>query len=193
MLSGDLLQVDELRASTLGDEAGLGFAVVPQERLCVHSDDSSVLLRYVNSNSLLVLHRTALSNCRVDNKTTRRLNLEGLIGESETIAKLAKLHDLNESLLSQIRTGKRNVGDKLARKIEENVGKPTGWMDVPHFKSADLAVEYAELMHIYDSLNDKDREAWIALGRSLSERGPRGPNNPFGQIPRPKGPKKGTQ
>lgn len=193
MLCRDLLQIDQLGACALGDGLSLGLTVVAQEGLGIHSADSSVLLCNVNSNPLLAANRVPLSNGGVDNKTVRRLNFELLVQEFETIARLAKLHDLDESLLSQIRNQNRNIGDRLARKMEANVGKPMGWMDVPRFKSPDAAVEYAELIHIYNALPEKERENWLSIGRALTERGPKGPNNPFGQVPRPRGPKGGTQ
>lgn len=193
MLGGDLLQVDQLSAGQMADHLGLGLAVVAEEGLGVHSNNRSITLLDCNSNALVADGRRLLFNPGVDNKTIRRLNLEYLIGERETIANLAKLYDLNESLLSQVKNGTRNMGDRLARKMEEAMAKPTGWMDVPHFKSQEQAVEYAELMHIYDALPEGEREAWLKLGRSLVERGPKGPNNPFGAVPKPKGDKKGTQ
>lgn len=66
-------------------------------------------------------------------------NLELLIAEAGSAAKLARIAGTNSSYLSQVRnqmpTKKgtpRGVGDDLAEKLERGMGKPAGWMDEPH-------------------------------------------------------------
>jgi len=66
-------------------------------------------------------------------------NLELLITEAGSAAKLARLAGTNSSYLSQVRhqmpTKKgtpRGVGDDLAEKLERGMGKPLGWMDELH-------------------------------------------------------------
>ena len=72
----------------------------------------------------------------MDIKQIRLRNLRILIGEAGTIANLARLSKTAPAYLSQIlnslptSTGRpRSVGDKLARKLEEAMDKPYGWMD----------------------------------------------------------------
>lgn len=36
------------------------------------------------------------------------------------------------SLWSMVKSGKRAIGDKLARQIEHHLKKPEGWLDEPH-------------------------------------------------------------
>jgi len=69
----------------------------------------------------------------------RLLNLELLIAEAGSAAKLARMVGTNSSYLSQVRnqmpTKKgtpRGVGDDLAVKLESGMGKPVGWMDESH-------------------------------------------------------------
>lgn len=72
---------------------------------------------------------------------TRRQRLTLLIREFGSLAALNERLELprTDATLSQIKnqsphhkTGKpRAMGDDLARKIEEKLGKPVGWMDTP--------------------------------------------------------------
>lgn len=66
-------------------------------------------------------------------------NLELLVAEAGSATTLARLANTSGSYLSQIRnqfaTPKgtpRGVGDSLATKLEQAMGKPTGWMDEAH-------------------------------------------------------------
>lgn len=66
-------------------------------------------------------------------------NLEILIAETGSAAKVAQLAGTSESYLSQVRrmmpTQKgtpRGLGDELAARLEKGLGKPPGWMDEPH-------------------------------------------------------------
>lgn len=66
-------------------------------------------------------------------------NLDRLVQEtaSKTLRELADRCDVSSAYLSQVRnkipetkTGKpKNMGDSVARKLENGMGKPTGWMD----------------------------------------------------------------
>lgn len=69
----------------------------------------------------------------------RLQNLELLIAEAGSAAKLARIAGTNSSYVSQVRnqmpTKKgtpRGVGDDLAKKLERGMKKPEGWMDEPH-------------------------------------------------------------
>lgn len=66
-------------------------------------------------------------------------NLEILIAETGSAARVAQLAGTSESYLSQVRrkmpTQKgtpRGLGDELAARLEQGLGKPPGWMDEPH-------------------------------------------------------------
>ncbi len=74
-------------------------------------------------------------------------NLEILIAEAGSATKVAQLAGTSESYLSQVRRKMRtqsgtprSLGNELAAKLEQGLGKPTGWMDEPHevvYKAAD--------------------------------------------------------
>ena len=70
-------------------------------------------------------------------------NLEVLIAEAGSAAKLARAAGTNSSYLSQERnqlpTKKgtpRSIGDELAEKLEKAMNKDQGWMDTPHADGA---------------------------------------------------------
>ena len=72
-------------------------------------------------------------------EAVRLSNLEHLVAEAGSAVALARLAGTSESYLSQIRnqllTAKgtpRGVGDDLAAKLEQAMGKPNGWMDEAH-------------------------------------------------------------
>jgi SOS-response transcriptional repressor LexA len=74
----------------------------------------------------------------------RLKNLELLIAEAGSAANLAHRVGTNSSYLSQVRrrmpTKKgtpRGIGDDLAMKLEQGMGKPEGWLDVPHREAWD--------------------------------------------------------
>lgn len=45
---------------------------------------------------------------------------------------LANKTEVSENYLSQVRTRSKNPGDITNRRLEKGMGKPKGWMDIPH-------------------------------------------------------------
>jgi len=93
----------------------------------------------------------------MDIKQIRLRNLRSLISESGTIANLARLSETAPAYLSQIlnslptSTGKpRSVGDKLARKLEQALNKPYGWMDRDHENADDTKLQTIPTVPILD-------------------------------------------
>lgn len=78
-----------------------------------------------------------------DINTIRRENLHTLLQEAGTQERLGELCDVSHIYLNQIikmrldpTTGKiRNVGNKLARKLEQGMSRPEGWMDTEHTRA----------------------------------------------------------
>ncbi len=62
----------------------------------------------------------------------RQLNLNLLISEAGMINELAARTGVGRVYISHCRSGFRNVGDDVARRFEDGMKKPHGWMDVPH-------------------------------------------------------------
>jgi SOS-response transcriptional repressor LexA len=73
-------------------------------------------------------------NDHVDSHSLRLENLLRLIEEAGGIAELARRTGANGTYLSQIKSSKtdRNMGTATARQLEKGMGKPKGWMDLPH-------------------------------------------------------------
>jgi SOS-response transcriptional repressor LexA len=82
-------------------------------------------------------------------------NLELLIAEAGSAVKLAHRAGTNSSYLSQVRRRMptqrgtpRGIGDDLAGRLEQGMGKTTGWMDEPHraeWSQANLAAKDANV------------------------------------------------
>lgn len=79
-------------------------------------------------------------------------NLETLVQEAGSADALARASGVSPEYISQIRnraidkkTGKaRNLGNQAARRLEDGMGKPLGWMDTSHaFGVAELATSGA--------------------------------------------------
>lgn len=86
----------------------------------------------VNSKSLigpLIADCYALS---VDSKTIRRNNLRQLFGQYGSQKAFAEAAGLDPGHVSQMNTGHRAVGDKIARHIETALKLTHGWMDAQH-------------------------------------------------------------
>lgn len=106
----------------------------------------------------------------------RRDNLNTLVverGGKGALVQIASDCDVSAAYLSQILTrskmgnGKvREVGSKLARKLEIGCKKPSGWMDVYH--STDTANEN-ELVALYNSLNQNLRDVLLEQAKLLSK------------------------
>lgn len=84
-----------------------------------------------------------------------RANARMLMADS-TAAAFGERVGLSNSQVSQMlgKNPRRNIGFKLARRIEEAFGKPTGWLDEPH-----EAPVLPEKQTVGDRLNQAMREA----------------------------------
>lgn len=107
----------------------------------------------------------------------RLTNLRILVGEYLTIAAVAEASGTSEKYLSQILnasplpSGKpRQVGNNLARRLEEGCLKPVGWMDTDHRQSIALpgpsiTPAEAELIRLYRCASTAKRRAMMAVAR----------------------------
>ncbi len=93
----------------------------------------------------------------MDIKQIRTTNLRVAIGMAGSQDKLAEAANTSPSYLSQILnpTHKSQVGDKLARKIEDALSLPHGWMDTDH--------EAPE--NVIRNLDGIDQEIMMAVNR----------------------------
>lgn len=106
------------------------------------------------SFSNLHIYRIAkgCENQRMENKEIRKANLEALYEERQkasgmTKAQFAELIDTSPAAFSQLLgpNPNRNIGDKLARKIENALGLSFGWLDVLHASESKTNVAFREL------------------------------------------------
>ena len=65
----------------------------------------------------------------MDNKAVRRANIEMLVEKAGGPTRFGEQVGRDQVQVSQWLGGK-NVGDRLAREIEERLGKRKGWLDV---------------------------------------------------------------
>jgi hypothetical protein len=104
----------------------------------------------------------------MNSKEIRRKNLRELVRKADSGAAFAKQADIAPSLLSQIlsQNPTRNIGDKLARKIEERLRLPSGWLDSNHTPEASSApINQADSR---DKSADRYR-ALLALGAMIED------------------------
>lgn len=71
----------------------------------------------------------------MDASTIRRENLARLIKSAGGPTEFAKQIDRSASYVSQLQTDSKNFGGRMARHIEESLGKPFGWLDTPQWES----------------------------------------------------------
>lgn len=71
----------------------------------------------------------------------RRAHLTDLVNEKGSQAAVADLLDVTPGYLNQLMLGRRNIGEKTARKIELAAKKPPGWLDQPHDTQLPDAIE----------------------------------------------------
>ena len=80
-------------------------------------------------------------------REARRLNLTRLAQQYEYQYQFADAIEISHGFLYQILANKRNVGEKLARKIEGRLNKPENWLDSlqnKHEKYVKLPIGNAE-------------------------------------------------
>lgn len=70
---------------------------------------------------------------RMDNKAIRLRNINYLIDLAGEVGEFACKIDREANQVSQWRSGKP-IGDRLARDIEAQLGKPAGWLDSPQWQ-----------------------------------------------------------
>lgn len=67
----------------------------------------------------------------MDTNSIRRENLDALIRAAGSLTRLASLSGISAAYLSQIRTGHREMGSRIARRLEEALDINFGMMDLP--------------------------------------------------------------
>lgn len=159
----------------------------------------SDMLRFVNSGLRIPVVSKLLSNGDMEIAEIRRRNLDLLEAEAKSLeaiaeamraadaasdpAATAKAPPNYANVLSQIKGGTRNMGDRMARKVEAGMGKSRGWMD--QLQAAETSLEGKEAAQIITSMDDAERAHWMKMLRLANEANPKkSASSPFGPIPR---------
>lgn len=105
----------------------------------------------------------------MENKEIRKANLESLIEQKKlesgmTKAQFAESIDTSPAALSQLMGDKpnRNIGDKMARKIENALNLPSGWMDTLHSNDSESNVSYRG---INETRGSYPVISWVSAGQ----------------------------
>lgn len=107
------------------------------------------------SNAPIPLGRKAIFTVRMDIRHIRRANMLTLIKREPSKAAFARKVETDPAYVSQILSTKTKaeIGNTLARAIEQAYKLPNGWMDREH-EQQEVTVE-----HEFDALT----EAWVQL------------------------------
>ena len=171
-----------------GIERGLGAAVGASY---ISADEGSLLSRAItiDQNSDALTLRAALAICerlasappvppntqRAETHLTRRQNLmaeaflfsQSLIAGGQSHrgleAKFVAVIDIDASMFTGMKNGKRPIGDRLAARIELKLGKPPGWLSEVHVSEAMSAEEAARVSSVLDKYRRIDQGAQTRL------------------------------
>lgn len=128
----------------------------------------------------------------MENKEIRRKNMLALAGEFGTLRALGDRTETPPAYLSQVknRAKDRGMGDEVARRFEEKLGKPRGWMDVDHSSPGTALGDDKNLMQLidlYGQLSDDGKAKLLSEANWLhnAEYPSRSPSNPFPMIGTP--------
>lgn len=110
----------------------------------------------------------------------RRQRLEMLIEEVGTQAELASRAHTPPSMLSQVVTRRRRLGNDLCVKLERGANKPDGWLDqwLPNENPYDgtfLTEEEARLLRMIRQLGPEKRSqllGWLEVERATASDAP---------------------
>lgn len=83
----------------------------------------------VNSTVLVPANSILLCNGGMENKEIRRANLDALIAQMGSAKAVADATDTDVTYIRNIKNNVRDMGDEIARRFEEKLHKPRGWMD----------------------------------------------------------------
>lgn len=116
----------------------------------------------------------------------RRVNLGRLVEEAGSAAGLSRLTGVPQPYISQVARavqhstgGKvRTMGPDVARRLEDKMGKPRGWMDADHSAlktTSDLSGREGQLIGLFRLLNDSEQNSLIDRLTHQLRREPAGP------------------
>lgn len=169
--AGNLGEVNPLDAKNLGKGLFLGRSQLAEKGDHLHACDISVSLMFSqeeDSASLIQQITNRQENARMDAKSIRKKNLVSLIALYGSQNALAEAVDTAPAYISQILSdkSKASIGDALARKIEQKLGKPHGWMDFDH--NAETPSSVNESQATYTALAPELQELLAAAKAAMN-------------------------
>ncbi len=107
----------------------------------------------------------------MNSKEIRLINLKALITKAGSSAEFSKQSDTATSLISQIISPNptRNVGDRLARKIEEKLGLTPGWMDTLHSLPPPVDLKEKAVNPAPSDLTDERYQTLLKIGGLIED------------------------
>lgn len=111
----------------------------------------------------VLTHSKLLSNLEMDNKECRHRHLVAAIERFGTIERLAAATETNPKHLSQLKNRTRNVGDKMARKMEKGLNLPNGAWDRPPTYEPHTPTENPKVSEGYNDLHISQKLRTILL------------------------------
>lgn len=103
----------------------------------------------------------------MDIKAIRVKRLTAFVQEHGGPAAVAReFSDVDASYLSQLINGHRSFGEKSARNFEEKFNLPAFYFDK---QDAEEDRALYVIQQIYNQMDDKTRQQWIAIGNTLAE------------------------
>ena len=112
-------------------------------------------------------------------KMVRVEKLKSFVQEKGGPAAVArKFNDVDASYLSQLINGHRPFGEKSARNLENKFSLPPLYFDT---LEAQQERGLYVVQQIYENMDEKTRQQWIAIGNTLAE--PKPENNGHTQPP----------
>ena len=100
-------------------------------------------------------------NKGMDAKQCRRDNVAYLLRKHGSQTKLGILTETPASYFSQVVNGTRNLGDGVARRIENKLTLPRGWLDQPHDHNTGAAYQARNTERRYPLIS------WVAASKML--------------------------
>ena len=104
----------------------------------------------------------------METKDIRLENLMALAGRYKRNLEFCKVLEMNPTYFSQVKTGKKAIGDELARKIEAKLNLPRGYMDTPKTgesqpKNLEIAQETLACAFALEQLSPAIRDNLVQL------------------------------
>lgn len=107
----------------------------------------------------------------METKEIRLANLLALAAGYKKNTLFCERISMNPTYFSQLKTGRKAVGDDLARRIEQQLGLPRGYLDTPKVEgrtSGQIPAETLGVAYALESLSPHIRESLSRLIYSLA-------------------------